>query len=67
MQGGAWKPLKIEPVELIDRVADVYVQATRLKAFAPDYLQVSNTRFTACVSPFGDAQPALSIGCGVHL
>jgi hypothetical protein len=28
-----------------DRVADAYVQATRLKAFAPVSLQVSNTRF----------------------
>lgn len=31
----AWKPPKQELVELLDRVADAYVQATRLKASAP--------------------------------
>lgn len=31
----AWKPPKQELVELLDRVADVHVQATRLKASAP--------------------------------
>ena len=37
--------LQRELVELFDRVADAYVQATRLKASAPDLLQVCNTRF----------------------
>ena len=44
---------KREPVELIDRVADAYVQATRLKAFAPVSFQVSNTRFSGWRVPRG--------------
>lgn len=35
MRVEAWKPPKQELVELLDRVADAYVQATRLKASAP--------------------------------
>lgn len=40
----AWKPRRVRAGS-IDRVADAYVQATRLKAFAPSSLLVSNTRF----------------------
>lgn len=41
---------KQEPVR-IDRVADAYVQATRLKASAPILLWVCNTRFRSDDAP----------------
>ena len=51
-RAGAWKPRRVRAGS-IDRVADAYVQAARLKAFAPSPLLVSNTRFRSDGVPRG--------------